>query len=521
MPLEQFQELHQALAVWAQWFWPLLLNHLWQATLFAAVVALAAKLLKNRSAQARHFVWWLAMLKFLLPSALLIWAAQKIGMSFFWQPAPGPDAVGAARLLRFVKLIPPNAGNEPLGADTHPELHCALTLLWLLGFSVLLLRGVWQRLRFARALRAGRVATTERELAALRRVRAGLRVQRNLSLLVSAQVKEPGLWRIWRPVVILPKGLSTRLSESELDAVLTHEVMHYLRQDNSLSLLQLLLCGVFWFHPLIWWLDRRLLAEREFACDEGVITSGKSPQVYAASLWKVAQFGMGWAIAGAARATGSNLPRRIQVMLTTNRPTNLSLKNRVAVPFTVALLLMCAAALTFFTRQEVSAQAPSAANNSAEVVAATAPAAEATTEEMVALLKPADFARLKNEAKGKVLVVNFWATWCPPCLKEIPEFVRLDREYRARGVQVVAISTDEKANLQNAVVPFLKKQNAQFPAFLVEAATPQELTDAVDKGWSGNLPATFVFDKTGKVVLAKHGVIQRAELMKKVTGALK
>jgi beta-lactamase regulating signal transducer with metallopeptidase domain/thiol-disulfide isomerase/thioredoxin len=511
---------HQQLYEQSVWLWPLLFNHLWQATIFAFAVGLAARLLKNHSARARHFLWWMAMLKFLLPSASLIWVARKIGMNFFWQTALVAEPFGAARLLHLVEPLPPNLFSEPLSEANHPELYCALTILWLLGGSVLLLRWGWQRLRFASAARAGREAVTEREAAALRRVRARLGVRRNLSLMVSTQVKEPGLWRIWRPVVILPEGLSAQLSEAELDAVLMHEVLHYLRRDNFLSLVQLLLCCVFWFHPLIWWLDRRLLAEREFACDEGVIHCGKSPQVYAASLWKVAQFGVGWAIAGTARATGSNLPRRIQYMLTANYQTRLSTRNRVVVPLTVVLLLACAAALTFFTRREVSAQAQGQVGP-LEVVAETAPLPGATTEELVALLKPADFSRLKNEARGKVLVVNFWATWCPPCLEELPAFVRLDQEYRARGVQVVAISTDEKSQLKSTVIPFLKKQKAQFPAFLVEAATPQELIDVVDKNWSGNLPATFVFDKAGNIVLAKYGVIQQAELVEKVVGALK
>ena len=516
MPLLQlFQQLHQTLADWAQWFWPLLLNHLWQATLFALLVRLAAAALKGSSARVRHAVWWLALLKFMLPGTLLLWAAQRIGMKLFWRTMPVMETFGAARLLRIVEPLAPSGGSDALLDASHPELYCGLTALWFLGFGVLLLRWGWQRLRFVRVLHAGGVAATAHEATALRRVCAALGVRRGLALLVSAQVKEPGLWRIWRPVVILPAGLSAQLSEAELDAVLAHEVMHYRRCDNLLSLAQLLVCFVFWFHPLVWWLDRRLLAEREFACDEGVIACGNAPQLYAASLWKVAQFGMGWAVAGAARATGSNLPRRIQKMLTTNYETKPALRRRVLAPLTVALLLACAAALTFFTRQEVSA------SNRADLVTETAPAPETTTAETVTVLKPADFNRLKNEAKGKVLVVNFWATWCPPCLKEIPEFVRLDQQYRARGVQVVTISTDEKANLQSAVIPFLKKQKAQFQSFLMESATPQELVDAVDKDWPGTLPATYVFDKAGNVVLAKHGMIQRAELVRKVASALK
>lgn len=105
---------HQQLYEQAVWFWPLLLNHLWQATLFALVVALVAWLLKERTAQVRHFVWWLALLKFALPAALLVWAGRSVGVSFFWRPMTTPESFGATRLLRIVEPLAANAGSDRL-----------------------------------------------------------------------------------------------------------------------------------------------------------------------------------------------------------------------------------------------------------------------------------------------------------------------------------------------------------------------------------------------------------------------
>ena len=139
----------------------------------------------------------------------------------------------------------------------------------------------------------------------------------------------------------------------------------------------------------------------------------------------------------------------------------------------------------------------------------------------VALLKPADFKRIKDEAKDNVLVINFWATWCAPCVAEFPEFVKLDAEYRAKGVKIISISTDEKSDLEKMVIPFLKKQKATFEAFLSDADDPQELIDVVDKNWSGALPATFVFDKQGKLSYTKYGIIDRQELLKELDKAIK
>lgn len=146
---------------------------------------------------------------------------------------------------------------------------------------------------------------------------------------------------------------------------------------------------------------------------------------------------------------------------------------------------------------------------------------EPNTEGLVTLLKPAEFNKLKTDSQGKVLLLNFWATWCAPCVAEFPEFVMIDKTYRSRGVRTVAISTDEKSDIESAVVPFLKKQNATFESFLSDADDPQLLIDVVDKNWSGALPATFVFDKQGKLVFTKYGIIDREELLKVLEAALK
>ncbi|MBL8203190.1 MAG: redoxin domain-containing protein [Blastocatellia bacterium] len=143
------------------------------------------------------------------------------------------------------------------------------------------------------------------------------------------------------------------------------------------------------------------------------------------------------------------------------------------------------------------------------------------TESPVALLKPADFHKLKADSQGKVLLINFWATWCAPCVAEFPEFVMIDKTYRAKGVRMVSISTDDKSDLEGAVIPFLKKQKAEFESFLSDSDDPQELIDVVDKNWSGALPATFVFDKQGKLVFTKYGIIDREELLKTLDNALK
>lgn len=181
-------------------------------------------------------------------------------------------------------------------------------------------------------------------------------VKREVALVVSPRVGEPGVWRWWRPVIVLPEGMAERQSDDEFEAVMMHELIHVRRSDNLLSTLQMLLCCALWFHPLVWLIDGWLLGEREMVCDEQVIECGGAPQLYADSLWKVVQFGLGWPVAGVSRAASSNLRRRIEQMMITDRQTKLSLAHRALIGAAALALVALSIMTGILTRDVVSAQ---------------------------------------------------------------------------------------------------------------------------------------------------------------------
>jgi thiol-disulfide isomerase/thioredoxin len=98
--------------------------------------------------------------------------------------------------------------------------------------------------------------------------------------------------------------------------------------------------------------------------------------------------------------------------------------------------------------------------------------------------------------RGKVVLVNFWATWCQPCVEEFPDLVRLYNAYRARGLVVMAVSVDEP-NTQSKVAPFLKAQKATFSAFMRKPGDMEAFINSVDQEWSGVVPITYLFDRSG------------------------
>lgn len=107
--------------------------------------------------------------------------------------------------------------------------------------------------------------------------------------------------------------------------------------------------------------------------------------------------------------------------------------------------------------------------------------------------------------QGKVVLVNFWATWCPPCRKEIPSLVKLQEKYRDRGLMVVGVSMDESG--ARPVAKFLEKQKLNYPVILGDA----ELA----RGFGGviGVPASFLVDRKGEVVRRFDGYVTEAELL--------
>src|SRR5262245_10691330 len=358
---------HQLLAEWSQWFWPVFANHLWQATLFAFVVWIAALWLGG--ARARNIAWLMAFAKFLLPSALLFLLARETGLNLPW---PARTEITAAADTEVMLQIAEPVAQSDAGAG-HSEIYCVLAALWLIGVAACFARWGWRRRRFAAVVLAGAKVETGREAEMLEDLKSRLNVSRRVGLVVSSSFADPVVWRALRPLIVLPRGLAERLSDDELESVLKHELFHVKRLDNLFSSLQMFICCLFWFHPLVWLIDRRLIEERELMCDEQVILSGAAPEAYAAGLWKVVQFGFGWPVGGVSRATGSNLKRRIKLMLHANHRSTSSAASRALVGLTFIVLIALATGRAVSSRDRSTvAGAPNVQDQDKKIVA-TAP----------------------------------------------------------------------------------------------------------------------------------------------------
>jgi thiol-disulfide isomerase/thioredoxin len=122
-----------------------------------------------------------------------------------------------------------------------------------------------------------------------------------------------------------------------------------------------------------------------------------------------------------------------------------------------------------------------------------------------------------GEHRGKITVVNFWATWCSPCREEFPYLVKLYDERRG-DVVVVSISMDEPDEAELAAA-YLEEQNARFPAYLRGFKDFEVFANLVDPSWSGAIPATFVYDREGNRVFSHQGKLTYEELLELVDQA--
>jgi thiol-disulfide isomerase/thioredoxin len=115
--------------------------------------------------------------------------------------------------------------------------------------------------------------------------------------------------------------------------------------------------------------------------------------------------------------------------------------------------------------------------------------------------------RLQQEKqKGRVVMVNYWATWCEPCREEFPDLIELQRRHAGRGLRLLSISLDSPKERETAVRDFLAEQRPVFPVFIKTAGDPDEFINAIDPDWSGALPATFIYDRAGH---RRHALIEK------------
>lgn len=148
-------------------------------------------------------------------------------------------------------------------------------------------------------------------------------MNRTVQLCTSEQVKIPTAIGLMKPAVVIPRWVLQELSATELNQILLHELAHLRRRDDWTNLVQQVVRALFFFHPAVWWIEKRIALEREMACDDAVLAETESPRAYAECLAHLAEKSLVHrtvALAQAALGRIRQISLRVTEILDVNRP---------------------------------------------------------------------------------------------------------------------------------------------------------------------------------------------------------
>jgi bla regulator protein BlaR1 len=375
---------------------PALANHLWQSTAFLAAVWLLTLALRRNEARVRYWLWLAASVKFLLPFSLLTGLGRLLpGPRYLEVQAPAPVAsaieIASRPFSGFISASP--VASTPHAArlidPALPWVPTILAVVWVCGAAIVSLMWYLRWRQVAAARHRATPVEQGRELNILRRLESTTRATVRVALLRSQETTEPGIVGIFRPALLWPQMLSERLQDEHIEAILAHELSHARRHDNLAAALHMVVEAVFWFHPAVWWMESRMLDERERACDEAVICSAARPEIYAESLLMTCRFCVESPSLCAAGVTGADLRSRVARILSGTGVQRLSAHRKLLLG--TAALLALAVPLAFgllHPAQTAPAAAPAKSPLSGPAPGTMDPAAAKVPDFAVASIKP-------------------------------------------------------------------------------------------------------------------------------------
>lgn len=126
-------------------------------------------------------------------------------------------------------------------------------------------------------------------------------------------------------------------------------------------------------------------------------------------------------------------------------------------------------------------------------LAKTAP--EKTPESSIEIIDYKDLETILNKNDNKTYVINFWATWCKPCVEELPAFEKLHENYKDKNVEVILVSLDFTSHIETRLLPFIKEHNLQPKVVVMGDPDQNTWIPKVSTEWSGAIPATVIYTK--------------------------
>lgn len=257
-----------------------LLAFLWQGVVAALVLWLALSVLRRASPDARYLAGCIALGGLALAPFVTAWIAHHA-------PAAVEYSAPVVRLRSIPSLGEPRVEGLALA-------RAWMLPAWACGVLLLSIRMLWGGARVARLKREGS-APDAALLTSVNRLAARVRVRRPVRVLVSSLADGPSVAGWLRPVLLLPAAAVLGLSPEQLEAVLAHELAHIRRYDYLVNLVQMSIETLFFYHPAVWWISRRIRMERELCCDDVAVRVSGDAVCYARALASLERMRVGTA----------------------------------------------------------------------------------------------------------------------------------------------------------------------------------------------------------------------------------
>ena len=419
-----------------------LIQFLWQGALLALVLAVALRLTQSRSAALRHAL--------ACGTLGLMLAAPVLTLLLAW---PQPSTHSGADLFSVATPTTTADGSHSLAPSLELSWMPWITWLWLAGVVTLALRwlgGWWQLNRLITRHSQPASVDWQRRLEALI---ASLAWHGVVRLRESSHVTGPLVVGGWRPVILLPLGLLTGLPTVQIEAILLHELAHLRGRDFMINGLQRVAETILFYHPAVWWVSDQIRREREFRCDDLVVTVQGEGRSLAEALLTLAERQADlppFALA----ADGGSLPHRIRRLLGasgSDSPTPGFRKWRLSLLAGLLLALGVGAVATFSGPRMYQATARVVVNNPSGVPIASKDYDPYYLHTQMEVFRSAAFLTPIIE---QLSLAQRWNMSTGGALAEMRKRLRV-RQYRNTAVveiTVAAPKSEDAAYLANAVV---------------------------------------------------------------------
>ena len=497
-----------------------LVNSFWQVCLLGLLTSFLFRGLCNSTANARYIVWISCLAScIVIPVASVVFPAAKVIRVESVKTLFVASVDSSDKPLNEVQFGPPGV-SRIFSASNHRFL-LGLASLYVLAFVLGVLRLCAAARRTHLLLRRARKLKSPPFAEALVRRAIEEHGMDRIEVLTTSLEISPATVNWPHSILILPSSLDSS-SETELRSVLYHEFAHIERHDFQFNLLLEFALVLLFFHPIAHFIKRRIDESREAACDESAATHLRGYKLYAAALLSLSQ-------------RTKTIPSRLNLSLGITETTHLEKR--------IMQLLTSRSSRSSF--QRIFSAGACAIGMVAIVGVVTAIGFHPTVRAAVRKIevkttadvlipaasrkKAPDFvlpdadgkAIILSKYKGKVVLINFWATWCGGCKLEIPWYIGFDQKYRNKGLQIIGVSMDGDG--WKAVKPFLAKKMDDETGGYVAMKYPIVIgSDPLANSFGlTSMPMSILVDKDGKIAVSHAGVVDRTSFEKNIQALLK